>query len=762
MAEIRIHNGRPAIFIDGKPYPPMMATIRTMMGGNEIIFDSEYFKELGRAGLKIYFLICDTLWLKPNALELFDYEARKLLDAVPDAYIVPRIGMHPTNEWIKANPDECIKFSDGSQPGVNLFTESYVTDLPMHYSLSSQKWREDAGKALRETWSKVMELPYANRIIGCFLAAGGTSEWYYLHHVHYPSKGICLDHSPAFKQEFSRYLTAKYGTDEALQKHWHDPNATLANPPIPEFAKHYFSDMVDRDAAIPKERMYTYKPVPPPPGNGTNRGAFLDFDKNIDIFDFYRAWHHGTANSVLHFAKIIKEMTPEMLVGAFYGSQGCIGFVRSGSNGGTLKLLDSPYVDFLAAPGVYENRLSGGCTGQREVQDAFALRNKIYIVEDDTRTHAENRYFMDRCQIYDMTDSVNIMKREFGRTVCEDVQAWWFDQLIGGKRYKYPEIYSLIAEQQQIAAEAYSLDRRKRSDIALIFDEESMQAISFQSTSDMVELFRNYEMARVGAPCDQYYHNDMANPDMPSYKMYVFMNTLVLTAEEREVIRAKLKRDRAVAVWIYGSGVVDPELEDNRFSADHISDLTGIKMAEVYDKLDAVFRWNGEEHPISQGFGKRNLFGEFNRRRLMMLPAADNDPASRWDTYLYPLFHSVDPDAKNLAYFLTTGYPAVSVKECDGYTSVFYGSKVISAEVLRSIAKFAGCHIYSDTDDVLYANHNYVTHHAASDGRRTVKFNRPVSPFEVYEKKYYGHGVTEIEFDSYLGETKMWRLDEVK
>ena len=757
MAEIKNLNGRPAIFVDGVAYPPMMATIRTMKDCNEIIFDKEYFEELGRAGVKIYFLICDTVWLKPNAVELFDYEARALLEAIPDAYIVPRIGLHPTNEWIKENPDECIRFSDGSSPGVNLFTESYVTDLPAHYSLLSSKWREDAGRALRETWDILMKLPYADRIIGCFLAAGGTSEWYYLHHVHYPNKGICLDHSPAFKREFSKYLTAKYGTDEALQKHWKDPSATLADPPIPEFDKHYFSDMVDRDAAIPKERMYTYKPVPPPPGNGTNRGAFIDFDKNIDIYDFYRAWHHGTANSVLHFASIIKEMTPDKLVGAFYGSQGCIGFVRSGSNGGTLKILNSDVVDFLAAPGVYENRLPGGCEGQREVQDSFALRNKIYIVEEDTRTLAENRYFMDKCMIYDMEDSINVMKREFGRTICEDVQAWWFDQLLGGKRYRYPEMYSLIATQQRIAKEAYSLDRRKRSDIALIFDEESMQSISFQSTVDMVELFRNYEMARIGAPCDQYYHNDMANPDMPSYKMYVFMNTLVLTAEEREVIRKKLKKDGALAVWIYGSGVVDPTLDEERFSAKHITELTGIETAEVYEKLDAVFRWNGEAHPISDGLDRRELFGKFARKRLMML-GATNDPVSRWDTYLYPMFHSVDADAKNLAYFLTTGYPAVSVKECDGFTSVLYGSKMIRADVVRALAKYAGCHIYSESDDVLYANQNYVTLHASATGKKKLTFNRPVSPFEVYEEKFYGKDVSEIEFDMVIGETKMFRL----
>ena len=70
MAEIKDLNGRPAIFIDGKPYPPMMATIRTI-NDSEVIFDRDYVVNLGKSGVKIFFLICDTIWLKPNAVELF-------------------------------------------------------------------------------------------------------------------------------------------------------------------------------------------------------------------------------------------------------------------------------------------------------------------------------------------------------------------------------------------------------------------------------------------------------------------------------------------------------------------------------------------------------------------------------------------------------------------------------------------------------------------------------------------------------------------
>lgn len=217
MAEIRSLNGRPAIFVEDKPYPPYMATIRTN-DRDKMIIDAEYYRELGKAGIRIFFLICDTVWLKKNALEQFCEEAEILLREVPDALIIPRIGLHPTNEWIENHPNETLTYSDGSRPQVHLYTESYETDLPAHYLLCSQEWRNDAGKALRETWNLLMKLPYAERIIGCFFAAGGSSEWYYM--LPAVREGKVAGHSKAFKEAFSKYLKEYYSTDQALQKAW--------------------------------------------------------------------------------------------------------------------------------------------------------------------------------------------------------------------------------------------------------------------------------------------------------------------------------------------------------------------------------------------------------------------------------------------------------------------------------------------------------------------------------------------------------------
>ena len=58
-AKVEKYNGAPSIMIDGVPYPPMMATVRTNKI-TELAVDEEYYKELGKSGIKIFFLICDT------------------------------------------------------------------------------------------------------------------------------------------------------------------------------------------------------------------------------------------------------------------------------------------------------------------------------------------------------------------------------------------------------------------------------------------------------------------------------------------------------------------------------------------------------------------------------------------------------------------------------------------------------------------------------------------------------------------------------
>ena len=751
-AYVENYNGYPAIMIDGKPYPPMLATIYTRKNG-EIVVNHDYYNQFGKAGVKVYFLICDTEWLVPDAFEKFVKEAEGVLAAVPDAYFMLRIGLHPPNEWIEKNPDECVNFSDGKKYPVELWTETYRTTLPQMYSLCSEKWREDAGKALVDTYKKLEEMPFFDRIIGFFLAAGGTSEWYYLG---VNQMGAYCDTGEAFRRNFEEYLRKTYDIDEnKLKKAWNDKDATFAHPHIPTLEERRFMWNIDGEIRVPPNRRPS-DTVSEPPRAPEHLGIMLNLNHSRRIMDYYWAWSYGTARSVDYFAKLLKDCSNnEKLVGAFYGSCGCIDFLDSSTSSSSLLVLDGGNVDFFAAPGVYQNRQIGGFTGQREPIDSFRLRNTMFICEDDTRTHAENSYFGDLYETFSLEDTITIMKRDFGRDLCEDIQSWWFDQIDGGGRYNFKEVFELVSRQQQVAREAYEKDRIKHNEIAFIYDEESINMVSWKTNFESIEFMRDYEISRIGASCDMYYHNDMANPLMPSYKLYVFCNVFYLSDDERKAIKAKLKKDGAVALWFYAPGFANPDKKEI-MSCENISELIGIDIGMRDNVVTPKFKITNRNHPLTKNLDFGQIYG-FNyryRQNNIMRNELDNTQL------LYPAFYSIDKDAENLAFFLQEDktLPAVTIKQADGWTSVFCGSRTLRCDFIREIARYAGCHIYCDTDDVIYASRNYITIHAASSGEKTLRFKEKCTPFEIYEKTDYGKDVTEITFKLLKDETKTFEI----
>ena len=353
-----------------------------------------------------------------------------------------------------------------------------------------------------------------------------------------------------------------------------------------------------------------------------------------------------------------------------------------------------------------------------------------------------------------MEDSINVMKREFGRNICTDVQAWWFDQIMGGKRYKDPEIYKLFKRQQEIAKECYASDRRKCSEIAFIYDEESYSVVSDESNVQAVELLRGYETDIIGAPHDRYFHTDL---DLaPDYKLYIFVNCYYLNDKEREQIKRKLKKNNATALFLWANGLINPDAECIQ-SEKNISDLVGMEIKEEDAVRYGKFKITGEG--LTKNLDRGEVYGDFKRRMWANASSYAGRVRSS-KVFLTPAYTANDSEAKNYGYFLDSGAPALSVKECDGYTSVYCGTKYISADIIREIARFAGCHIYEETGDVVYLNRHYLTHHAASSGKKTIKLKKPMRVKDAYTDTVVCTG-DEICFDTLRGETRMFRLDEV-
>ena len=746
VAKVLTKDGYPVLMVDNKPLAPMAMTTFSL--------DQGYLRRLGEAGVRLFYVTCVLPWAKPQAMEELLKQTDALLDAVPDAYIMLRVTLHPSLKWIETNLDQTVTYNDGShkvQEKVYYQNDQWI-HTPAMYSLASQKWRDEAGEGLAEFIGLVNQQPFSSRVIGYFLGAGGTSEWYYPDGSIDRRQGRCGDFSEAFRLNFSRVLREKYSTVDALREAWGMDDVDFDNTPIPDMPSRRFS-WVDEEAQNGR--------TPQPSDGDANVGSFLNLDRYQMVADFYRAWHYGTADSIIHFSRIVKEQTADQCVtGAFFG--GSRSYVESGNSASVWRVMDSGVVDFLACPCHYESRKPGGTNVQRQMQDSMRLRGMIFMSEEDTRTHLadeQNRVCMG---VHTLADTLTKMKRDFARNICEDTHAWWFDMALKGRGqdpwYDHPEILALIRRQQQVAQLTYAADRRKPAEIAFIYDEESMYHVSQNTSEDLIKTFRMMESYRIGVPVDYYNHKDLANPDMPDYKFYVFINVFSLTRAEREVINARVKRNGSIVLWMYAQGFICPD-RTPKLSPKYISELVGMNMQMDNTACDPRFNLIEPLEPLLAQAKAGRIQGYFDRP-FISGGMAGNGPGTPPTTFLSPLFYpgQTDTEITVPGRYVDNDKPALAVRQFDDWTSVYCGTKTIGSDVLRSLASAAGCHVYCDSDDQLYANNRFVAIHAARAGRKHIQFPVPCEPYEVYKMQSYGQGVTSIEVDMAEDETLMFHL----
>lgn len=758
ICEIKKHNGEPAITINGKPFPPMTATIRTD--------NPEYLKKLGDIGIRIFYVFSSMRWnnpgnaLKPDGVTETLNRITHILEAVPDAYIILRLNVNPSVEWINSHPEEQVLFNDGSHHPV-ICTTAGSEPVDGMISFASEKWREEGATALREFFDEISESPLFERVIGYFLCAGGTSEWYYPSSVRMQNneKGTYADFSEPFRKSYSRFLKNKYGTEEELRRVWNRDDASFEHPIIPDINERFHLYNADKEIINNlnnwESKAYEAEQAEDSE-NDSAIGIFLNVNKYLYTADFFTALNQATADTIIHFAKVCKDCKPNLLVGAFYGYFACTDYYEASHCTGVFSIIDSGCVDFLAGPGVYNNRQPGGVVAQREMQDSLRLHNMIYICEDDARTHLSLPSIQrETMSLYTVNDSVSTLKRDFARNICEDVQGWWFDmgRNIGEEWYNHPDILSLFKRQQEISNLSYSLDRTKKNEIALIYDTESVHLVSDYTNKYVLDFFRTSDIHRIGAPVDYYFHNDLSNPNMPDYKLYIMLNTYCLSDEEREAIFKKASRNHATVLWLYAPGFINFKSQ-TVMDIKNIEKTVGMKLKMHTDTYFPWFKISPESHEAVKGAHKDITYGFIDRniRSNIWITATELQPE-----FSNPAFSIEEAaDVTVLGRYGADNSPALAMKDYNGFLSVYCSTLVLRNDVIASIAEYSGCHIYSKSEDILYANENFVGIHASKSGKKRIHFKKPCSPYEVYEKKYYGKNVDFIDIEMNFGETKMF------
>ncbi len=647
-------------------------------------------------------------WIGPNRYDYtrFDREVDVILRGDPKAYVFPRLAVSPPDWWYELHPEEMNVYEDGTRMGV---------------CMASELWLREAGEAFTKLMEHVKEAPYNDHFIG-YQVTGGINEWFYwgwggLESGQSDVTRKFPDYSSRMLDGFRRWLEQKYDGDaEALQGSWKKAKVEFETATIPS----------------KEERL------------STDLNLFRDPSVSRRVSDYYEFFSEVDADAVIHFCKLGKNATrgEGKILGAFYGylmnAAGHPYCQQHWGHQALKKVLDTPEVEFLCAPYQYINRGPGGVDGQQAPISSIMLSGKLWLTEVDGATHLAKGPYVPEGPGTPSTieETVGILKRDFSNVLTRGVGMWWMDLEVAGGWYSDPRILECISKLREIAEQSLSLDRTYRGGVALIIDSETpyylKPGIELSYSLSFMQTVLGY--SRMGTPYDIYLHDDLANPEMPEYQLYIFVNTFYLTESEREAIKRRIRREGKTALWMYAPGFIG----EKGLSVESMYDLTGIHTK--YRKLEHDPHRRGAplymyitdyKHPITRGIPLNTVWGT--------------------DSPIGPMFYCDDPEATHLGNIMPPQMGekhGFCLKEFEHWRSIFIGAPNVPSWVLRNICKYAGVHVYSDYDDVVYASDRFLAIHTKHGARRTVRLPRRTNVYDLFKEEYVARDAT--EFEDYL------------
>ncbi len=521
-------------------------------------------------------------------------------------------------------------------------------------SFASEAWRRDTERALRSFLRFVEASPLRSRVIGYQIANGIYGEWHYFGARHLPD------------------------TSQPMQR---------ACGTVPDV----------------KARL------------NSTLGLFRDPAKEAEVIRYYARFHEVCADTILYFARIVKQETRgRALCGAFYTYLLQNLWIQEGGHLAPQRLLNSPYIDFVACPYTYQgdahdgagnwlgrSRGLAGDGGYRVLLESIKRHGKLYFAEIDPATCLETQPEQmgnGGPGSETLRGSRLILRRDLAHMMAEGNAGWLFD--IGPGWYAEREFLEEIRAFVRLGRERLRWNLASPAQVCAVFQPQSFFVTAHWRSAPgygEYDLFNDYflnrqcrAIHRLGAPVDFLDLADLRAEDVRRYRLFLIMNGFYLTDEQVERLRRLFAGSGATVVWVYAPALVAPE----GASVERVSRLTGIQLTMLTDTAPLRVRWDAMQ------------FG---------LPGAHA-----------PRFAVDDPLAEALGYWVDGAGVALARKQVDGYTSAYAGTAPIPDSLLRRLAAEAGADVWSSAPDIVYACADCVSVTATTAGEREVRLPRPM------------------------------------
>ena len=456
-SEIKDCGGVPTLYINGEPHAAV-AYMTYLEKFNE-------YDDFAAAGYKFFSVpvLFSGRWIsitdgltpfkkgifddkgKPD-FSLFDEAVEKILEACPDAYIIPRVNISMPVWWEEENPDE-LNYKDG---------------VPCRESFYSQKWRDDASQFLREFTQYTNSCRYAPHIVGYQIAGGNTEEWF--HFDMNGGYGECA--KPAFRAFLEKYYpeTEYKGLPDLslLNKKGNYFNNEYLSRYI-EFANFSIAEAISHFAQIVKEET----------GDNVVVGTFYGY--TLEVTNPLQGNH--ALNYILKDPNIDFICSPNSYIGT-----------------------RSPDLDWTEMYPADSIRLHGKmCFQECDIRTHLTQVLSEKDPSTDPYGLLEAPVWHPRSSEY---QAVNEIRKSFARQLIKGNALWWFD--MWGGWYADEDIMNEMATFKNIYEQSITdTDRSSKAEIAVFVDESAYKYLTDCSFRNIFHSQRS-ELGLMGAPYDIY------------------------------------------------------------------------------------------------------------------------------------------------------------------------------------------------------------------------------------------------------------------
>ena len=745
-ATVGVHNGRPTVFIDGRPtalatYSPAGAlrdgtVLRVATPRFAPHHMGAYFVSVPHAKDSPDFFqtpfwdgqrISSTPLTEPKVS--MDHQVATILGNDPQAYLIVRFGTYEPARWQQLHADQLVVNDRG--------------DRLQSPSLASDLYWDETAQFSAAIIDYCEAQPWAARLIGYanFHRVEGTHEPLIYNWL--------FDHSPIMTARWRRFLQEKYQTVEKLRSAFGDAAITFETAEVPtdklRGATPDVSAVLYWQEARQNQPLRDYLLLTSELYHEGFRKTCAAMQQALDrlkrkrllVHDALKQTMLGWDNFGYFDARSPWQLAyPELMAGS--------------GHLGVAELFNLPGFDGLCTPHDYQTRGVGGVFEPEGIVDSVVLRGKYFYCEMDTRTYGGHD---DHGRADNDRQFAAVTWRNLATALTRGFNAYWMD--LHEDWFSSEAIHQVIARQVEVIKQAIDFPHETMPGIAMILDDravlETNGAGNFYNEAIMTEWRSG--MVRCGVPARIYLLEDLQLPNFPKHRVYYFPNLFRVDEARLALLRRTVFCDGNVVLWGPGSGISDGK----KLGPDSASQLTGFQFEYWPTAYMHRVQVQDFSHPITAALKADVVLGGPLSYGPLLFPKDGRSLGLAWTkqgrNYSGLAVKTFGRGPRGDS----AGKPAAFGP--GDWASVCTTAVPIPADLWRGLAQLAGAHVYCQTNDLMMADSSVVALHSIQSGPKQIDLPEEHKVTDLISGNVLSSRTRRINFDLTAPETRVFRLE---